>query len=145
MALFFVFVVTSVGAIPGAENGEDCEVVKNEHSTKYRKSSNYIKSVSRRLRQLPEFLYDIICNDYFGHHLHSINVHILQHAIKMQYDAINVAIAGKNGTIVYNTDVDGLVCAVLQRSVLFNDIVALIDTVQSYDARIIRIDEGDLL
>ena len=63
----------------------------------------------------------------------------------MHYDAINVAIAGKNGTIVYNTDVDGLVYAVLQRSVLFNNIVALIGTVQSYDARIIRIDEGDLL
>ena len=113
--------------------------------SKYRNSSSSIESVSRRLRQLPETLYDIICNDYLGHHLYRINVHILQHAIKMQYDAINVAIAGKNGTIVYNTDVDGLVCAVLQRSVLFNDIVALIDTVQSYDARIIRIDEGDLL
>ena len=102
-------------------------------------------SVSRRLQQLPEILYDIICNDYLGHHLYRINLHILQHAIKIHYDAIDVAIAGKNGSIVYNTDLDGLVYAVLQSSVLFNNIAALIDTVQSYDARIERIAVGDIL
>jgi hypothetical protein len=113
--------------------------------SKYRNRSSYIMSASRRLRQLPEILYDIICNDYLGHHLYRMNLHILQHAIKIHYDAINVAIAGKNGIIVYNTDLDGLVYAVLQSSVLFNNIAALIDTVQSYDARIGRIAVGDIL
>ena len=101
--------------MPGAENGDDAKHRKKKISD--------IDSVCKRLRQLPESLYDIICNDYLGHHLYRINVHTLQHAIKIHYDAINVYIAGKNGIRVYNTDMDGLVYAVLRDSVLFRNIV----------------------
>lgn len=132
----YFYLLRCFGAMLGAENGEDA---------KDRKKISDINSVCKRLRQLPESLYDIICNDYLGHHLYRVNVHTLQHAIKVHYDAINVYIAGKNGIIVYNTDMDGLVYTVLQDSVLFRNIVALIDTVQSYDARIKRITGGDIL
>lgn len=145
--------------MPGAEKGGDninldidisIDIARGRgrgrgQSSKARARLMYIKSVSKRLRQLPESLYDIICNDYLGHHLYRVNVHTLQHAIKIHYDAINVYIAGKNGIVVYNTDLDGLVYTVLQSTVLFRNIVALIDTVQSHDARIKCIDGGDIL
>jgi hypothetical protein len=67
VTLFFVFWNT---AMPAAENEKnEKKVVRYEHLTKYRKDSSYIKSVSRRLQQLPDSLYDIICNDYLGHYI----------------------------------------------------------------------------
>jgi hypothetical protein len=98
-----------------------------------------------RIRCLPECLCSIICNDYLGHHLYRINENHLQHAIKIYYDAIDPRIAGKNGSIVYNTDIDGLVYTVLQSPKLFNNIVALIHKVNRYDARIKSIEVGDLI
>jgi hypothetical protein len=104
-----------------------------------------IKMLCARIRRFPESLYSIICDEYLGHNLYRVDLHTIQHAIKIYYDAIDPRIAGKNGIIVYNTDMDGLVYAVLQNPDLFHNMVALIDKVNCYGARIKSIQAGDII
>jgi hypothetical protein len=110
-----------------------------------RNHEDQMHSVCKRIRHLPDCLYDVICNDYLGHHLYRIDLHTIQHAIKIHYDAIDPYISGKNGCVVYNTDIDGLVYAVLQSAELFHKMVALIGKVHCYGARIQSIRAGDIM